>query len=537
MSDVVRERSIILNDFSGGLNNYWDPSSISNNEVPFLQNMEFTPNGALTSRPPILDSGLALPVANEYVDILGYYTPPSGDVYMLATTNSKTWAVKVLPWTTTWIQIWDSKASDFVQYSDQIFLCKEGSAGGARWMPSRPAASTPANPVIDGSTDTIAIAGMPALSALEVFRERMFGAGPSNTSKETAIYWSDIISTDAPTGIFTWHVDSIIYVGRGDGQYITALVADYNGIIIFKHASTYTFSYSDLPEEGTVSLVQYGIGAENKDCVASYQNGFVVLHDRTLYKFQNNLYAPINAQKVRFEYSNEEGTYKKTQAVSIIGDRAIVWTFGNCYTLNLQTGTWAQWLSATRFAWVKELRHARADFTQNARGYGVTGSSVTGRWKIYKIQDSPITTEGSESFECILRTKIYDFDTPTEWKRLYWWAADVSANNNIKGSVVGIGLSEQEGSWDQMDQYTWDYFETRDWDHLFIQGVQLNTNQTVSGEFPQRVSLKMDKSIRFRRAYFEVYLNCDGTENTAPAQIFSLTPMVGTKAKMTKDVS
>jgi hypothetical protein len=28
-------------------------------------------------------------------------------------------------------------------------------------------------------------------------------------------------------------------------------------------------------------------------------------------------------------------------------------------------------------------------------------------------------------------------------------------------------------------------------------------------------------------------LNCDGTPATAPAQIFSITPMVGIKAKMT----
>ena len=62
MSDIVRQRSIEFRDFSGGLNNYWDPSSIADNELPFLLNMEFTPNGALTSRPPIVDRGLGHPL-------------------------------------------------------------------------------------------------------------------------------------------------------------------------------------------------------------------------------------------------------------------------------------------------------------------------------------------------------------------------------------------------------------------------------------------------------------------------------------------
>lgn len=524
MSDILRQRSISFKDFSGGLNNYWDASSIADNEVPYLLNMEFTPNGALMSRPPITDSGISLPVTGEHVNILGYYTPPSGNVYMVATSTSKTWVRKVVPTlATSWTEIWDSKASDFIQYADQIVASRTSATGGIRWK--------------EGDTSATAISTMPKLEGLELYRERMFGFGPSNTATETALYWSDIITTDAPTGVYNWNADSIIYVGRGNGQYITGLVAEYNSITIFKHASTYSFTYTALPEEGTMTLIQQGIGAENRECIAAYQNGYIVLHDRTLYKFQNNQYTPINAQQVRFETVGEEETYAKNQCVSIIADRAIIWNYGVCYTLNLQTGTWSQWESDTRLAYVKELNHARVDFSPNARAYGVTGSSVAGRNKIYLIEDSPISMTGSEDFTCVLRTKIYDFDTPAEWKRMYWWAADVNAVGAVNTRVIAAGVTADYQPWETLQDYTWDDLDERTWDNLFLPGYQIRTDQTISGAGPQRVSLKLDKSLRFRRAYFEVYLTCDGTSSTAPAQIFSITPMVGVKAKMTKDVA
>lgn len=551
MSEITQQRSFQFKDFSGGLNNYWDPSSIADNEVPYLLNMEFTPNGALTSRPPIVDRGIPHPLgtgSTQNIDILGYYTPENGKVYLIAATTAKTWALEVQQYGFgSWTEIWSSAAVAVVQYANQLIMAKE-SAGGARWMPSRPAASTPANPVIDGASNTLAISTMPALTTLVLFKERMFGSGVHGTNGETAIYWSDTISLDAPTGIYTWNADSNVYVGRGDGQPITELVADYNGLIIFKRNATFNFVYSDLPEEGTISLVQHNIGAQNKRSVAGYQNGFVVLYNRTLYKFQNNIYAPLNAQKVRFEYAESfnNATALFGEAVSIVGDRALVFTQGNLYSLNLITGSWSQWNTTTNLAYVLEVPKARGFQWNYPRALGTAGLAAT---KVWFMQDYPISqwfalsggqvveTGGSEQFQCVMRTKIYDFGAPSEWKRMYWWAADVAANGEINATVTPIGVPDLVNSWDQLDQYTWDYFGSKTWDTLFIRDVSAYTTQEVVDTEPQRVSLKMDKGIRFRRAYFELYLNCDGTAETAPAQIFSLTPMVGLKAKMTKDVA
>lgn len=101
-----------------------------------------------------------------------------------------------------------------------------------------------------------------------------------------------------------------------------------------------------------------------------------------------------------------------------------------------------------------------------------------------------------------------------------------------------ISLSGISTTWDTLNASTWDALESRTWDRMGDEDSRVQTVEDIGvTSVPQRVALKLDNSVRFRRVYFEVYLTCDGTAATAPAQIFSITPMIGVKAKMTKAVS
>ena len=517
MSNIVRERAVSLTDFSGGLNNYWDPGSIADNEVPYLLNMDFSPNGALISRPAIYDSEIPAPVSGQYTDILGYYLPANGSRYIIATSDSKTWARDLEAVSPTWIEIWAFKATGYVQYNDEAVFCK-ATTGGRRWT------------VAAGGTN---ITTMPALDGLMIFRDRFFGWGVANSVNQTKLYYSDIITLAEPLGVYNWNADSVFNIGRGDGQRISHVLADYSKIIIFKSKSTYSLAYSALVEEGVISLIQQGIGAENPDCVANYQNGYVVLHDQILYKFMNDSYSPLNAQKVVFDVDEEAGPWKKSFAVSVFGERAIVWFSGKIYVLNLETGTWSIWESETYPAIFKQRDRLNDEVLENEVAYAVSGSTTSSKWKIYFIENRPSTANGSEEFECVLRTKIYDFLTPAEWKRMYWWGVDVAAVGEVKTNVYMVGY-ERFYSWDYMEAYDWDFLEDEfDWDRPGTGDPSIGTVRNIDDFEPRRTFLKLEQGVRFRRVYFEVYLNCDGTPATAPAQIFSITPMVGIKAKMT----
>ena len=521
MSDLVRERSVALADFSGGLNNYWDPGSIADNEVPFLINMDFSPNGALISRPAIYDSGIPAPVNGQYTDILGYFTPANGSRYLIATSDAKTWSYDIEAVSPSWVEVWAFKATGYVQYNDEAVFCK-ATTGGRRWT------------VAGGGTD---ITTMPALDGLMIFRDRFFGWGVANTVNQTKLYFSDTITLAVPLGVYNWNADSVFNIGRGDGQRISYVLADYSKLIIFKSNSTYSLTYSGLVEEGVISLIQQGIGAENHDCVANYQNGYVVLHDQTLYKFMNDSYSPLNAQKVIFNTDEAAGPWKKTFAVSVVGERAIIWFSGKIYVLNLETGTWSIWESSAFPAIFKQRERLNDEVLENEVAYAISGSMTSGKWKIYFMENKSTTSGGSETFQCVLRTKIYDFLTPAEWKRLYWWGIDVSAVGEVRTSMYVVGL-ERYYSWDYMETYDWDFLEASfNWDRPGSGDPSISTAREITDFEPRRTFLKLEQGLRFRRLYFEVYLNCDGTPATAPAQIFSITPLVGIKAKMTNGAS
>ena len=519
MSDLVRERSVALADFSGGLNNYWDPGSIADNEVPFLINMDFSPNGALISRPAIYDSGIPAPVNGQYTDILGYFTPANGSRYLIATSDAKTWSYDIEAVSPSWVEVWAFKATGYVQYNDEAVFCK-ATTGGRRWT------------VAGGGTN---ITTMPALDGLMIFRDRFFGWGVANTVNQTKLYFSDTITLAVPLGVYNWNADSVFNIGRGDGQRISYVLADYSKLIIFKSNSTYSLTYSGLVEEGVISLIQQGIGAENHDCVANYQNGYVVLHDQTLYKFMNDSYSPLNAQKVIF--NTAAGSWKKTFAVSVVGERAIVWFNGEIYVLNLETGTWSIWESSAFPAIFKQRERLNDEVLENEVAYAISGSMTSGKWKIYFMENKSTTSGGSETFQCVLRTKIYDFLTPAEWKRLYWWGIDVSAVGEVRTSMYVVGL-ERQYSWDYMETYDWDFLQASfNWDRPGSGDPSISTVRNINDFEPRRTFLKLEQGVRFRRVYFEVYLNCDGTPATAPAQMFSITPLVGIKAKMTNGTS
>jgi hypothetical protein len=543
MSTIIRQRSSALQKFTGGLNNYWDQSSIDNSELASIINFEFTANGSLTSRPPIYTekngSGTTIvsPVTGQPIDILGTYVKADGTRYLVCTTNAKTWVYNVA--TYTWTEIAAFKASDCTQYLNKVVLASATAGQGGYWE--------------DGTfTNT---PSMPALNGIELFQTRFFGHGVRGTSNANIFYWTNI-STAGPDGestdVWNWNDEfsnkMYVEIGGGDGQWITAMAQGYNDIVIFRNRSTYRYSYGDLPELGQLQVMQQDIGAENKQSVVKFENAHFVLSGGILYKYQNWLYYPLNAQKVKLE--TKSFSQRIYHAISIVGRRCIVWHNGGTYAYNMDTDTWSEWESVHRTAYFVTVER-RAEQNEESAYYGVTGAT-DGTIGLYRIEDSAVSFVGSESFKCSMRTKIYDFDTPVEWKRLYFWTADLTSASNVKASVFPVDLPATAPviSWDELSKdypeetgfSTWDSLSfdgTGDedfgtWDNLKTTDGQISTIIAIDTDRPQRTEVKLNHSLRFRRAYFELYLDCDGTASTSPVSIFSIIPMIGIKSKISK---
>ena len=545
MSAIIRSRSATLQQFTGGLNNYWDQSAIADNELASIVNMEFTTNGALISRPPIYKetSGgtpVTTPVAGQAIDIIGTYIKNDGTRYLVVTTTAKTWIYSVTA--KTWTEIAAFKASDCTQYLNKIVLCSTTAGQGGYWE-NGTFTNTPT---------------MPALGGIELFQTRFFGYGVQGTATANIIYWSNI-STAGPSGestsVWNWLTaeNNLMYVeiGGGDGQWITAIAQGYNDIVIFRNRSTYRYSYGDVPEEGTMQAMQQDIGAESRRSVVKFENAHFVLSGGILYKYQNWLYYPLNAAKVKFETYDYDKRFQ--HAVSIVGRRCIVFHNGGVFSYNLDTETWSEWESTSRVAYFWTVPR-RSEELEESLFYGISGG--TADFSLWRIEDQPYSAVGTEDMKCSIRTKIYDFQSPVEWKRLFMWTADIATAKPVKAIVYPVALPETAAqlSWDQISKdyadetgfKTWDdlsYDTLGDitygtWDNLAKPsgGIETLVDSFVSGAV-LRIEAKLNQSLRFRRIYFELYLDCDGTASTSPVQVFSITPMIGSKAKISKEAN
>lgn len=547
MSRIIRERSATLQNFTGGLNNYWDQSSIQDNELASLINFEVTTNGALTSRPPIwfeehpTNGTVYTPVADEPIDVIGIYVEAGGARSLVTVTDDKTWLYNVE--TKAWTQIATFRATDSTQFQNKVVLASATEGAGGYWE-----AGTFTN------TDT-----MPALGGIELFQNRFFGFGIQGTNTANTIYWSDITTAGVEgesNSIWNWEdAQGYFYVeiGAGDGQWITALAQGYNDIVIFRNRSTYRFSYGELPEEGNMQVMQQDIGAETARSVVKFENAHFVLSGKTLYKYQNWLYYPLNSERVNFEQQDAfEPRFE--HAISIVGRRCIVWHGGSVYVYNLDTSTWSEWESQKRVGYFVTVPRQSEDDKEELY-YGISGDSGVNApgatdYALYRIRDRIMASQqGSEEMICSLRTKIYDFATPVEWKRLYFWSADIATARQVRASAIPVAITEAPVSvrWDELSQdgefdnsyYTFDELSKEDeFDEVFSTWDRPKTPgsiESVVDDFPLgnllRISTKLDQSLRFRRIFFELYLTCDGTATTSPVQVFSIIPMIGVKAK------
>lgn len=545
MSETVRQRAAVLRDFSGGLNNYWDATTIAQNEVPYLANLEFSPAGALTSRPPIWEAEYsAFPEANVHFNLLGYYVAEDGERYGVFTSLTKTYIYDL---DETFEEIWDHPAADFAQYQGYIIMCRTNGAGAYWGAAGAPIwnGSAFAVEVINGNiVKTQTIASMPAGRGIELFQERLFLFGPINSPDQSVLYWSNISGEVELSPEQDWRFwdtnNSFTAVNSGDGQWITGLVTGYNEITIFRNASTFRFTFFDDVTQGTVAKVQDGIGAENQFCIARYENALIVLSGEQLYTYYNGIFQSMNDQKVRFEEKPGSENLKVRYAVSMLGARAIVWYGGNTYVAQMKTGTWSEWESDREIGYARVMPPPANNIEKAVEAWAISASATSSKWRLWRICDNLHPEDGPENMVCELRTRIYDFDTPNEYKRLYWWAADIMAVGEVTAQIYPVSL-------DTTTQSTWDHLERFAWDELatgvdgFDNPAPFPFNVQTTAVFPfkrtERINLKLDHSLRFRRVYFELSMNCDGTADTAPTQIFSITPMIGIKAKTSERIS
>jgi hypothetical protein len=147
--------------------------------------------------------------------------------------------------------------------------------------------------------------------------------------------------------------------------------------------------------------------------------------------------------------------------------------------------------------------------------------------------DVPVTVE---FIDCKMRTKSYDYQQPSTYKRLFWWGADIKTNMIMKAKLIPSAIKAPP-THAQLAAYTHTQLSAGTWGNP-LSFLQINLSVSDGGDPTNavtengRIFVKLIKSMRFKQASFELELSTLGTKATGPCKIHTITSYVMPKEKV-----
>jgi hypothetical protein len=507
-----------IGPFAGGLNSYSGPTSIGDNEVIDIQNMDIDYDGSLYSRSPItqVESGATVPGTGELV-LLGWYIAANGDKYLIASNATSTLVRNEQ--SDTWATITATfAATAMAQYANNAYLIAHPSEvdPGGLWTPGG---------------GFVADADIPKGTSVCIYKERLFVAG--STTNPNRVYFSDA----ANFGVFQTTVN-FFDVRAGDGQNVVAVYTFQDTIVIFKDDSTYVYSYDSAPSRGSVRLIAGAVGLTNKYCLVEYENSLYIHHEDNLHQIANWNFTVVNL-KVPFEYiiKFDVGVYGSTNypTLSVMSDRIIVHHYDVIYVFNLRMGVWTRWDIAENRNFNKFIEVPRSSLAEPERYYGGArnpNSGVNRALFEWRPEHDPTRSETIESF---VVTKTYDFNVAYTFKRLFWWGVDLLSKKNLTYTVHPVAYSPGV-THAQMAAFKHNQILGNHLRPLSI-SIDVTDSRQISNAPGDRLFIKLIKGMRFRQIYFTLSGQTNGTTLEGPLRIYSIVAFIDNKQQVAKELS
>lgn len=506
--------AIRIGPFTGGLNTASDPTSIGDADLAVMDNLELDPDGSLVNRPPVVN--LNTPINDDGVGsklrLLGYFTEAAGTNYLIAHNGFKTYYYTGSAWT----EIAAFPASAVAQYKDKLWLVAPiGSASdGGSWSPTSPFS---------------AVATMPKGEAIVAHKERLWVApGPTATTDGTKLSYSDV----GDPANWTTGSAGFLNINAGDGQNIVALHIYYNDILVFKTRSTWRYAYTSDPATGTVSQVSSTVGASARDAVVPHENVIYVVYSDKVYEMSNYNFRPIN-NKVPLKADSPVLGMAVPVSASVWNDRLLVNYFGSCFVFGLKTETWCRWKFMDPDFVFGGIQPIPITY-QDQRPMGYIYNAANNDRDIYRV--SPDITTDTETMECVLETKNYDYQSAHSFKRMTWWGIDVVLRSNFRAYASPI-VYHVPVTWGELAAYTWASRAEYTWARPLDKLISVEDIVDSSGASGERKFIKLLKSLRFRQIFFRLEFDTDGSNTSAPLKLFSMTTMVAVKQRVPAKIS
>lgn len=511
-----------LGPFLQGLNNVSEIGTIPDQAVSDISNFELDIDGSLVARPAIVaDKASGATFAN--MTPLGFAVDANGVTFLVVANatagNTQLYNVATQAWTV----IWSGLASGFAQYNNTLVITSASATGGYWDMGALTFTATPLMPIAAG---------------IVLYQQRFWAWGVQGTANATTLWYSNLNVISPPQSIYDWAITTnFITVSKGDGQWITSLIADVNALLIFRSGSTWQFTYPGAVANGTLRVLSPTIGAENQFCIVNYENYYLVFSAGFLYQFINYKWYPLNTKKVAFSRATLVNGTNFNIRVSLFSRRAIVWYYGATYVYSIITQTWTKWSSPTTNAGHFIMVPASSTTGDFRTALAVTGENDPAKKQLWRITDSVLQTLTGETMICFVQTKAYALNEYGKYKRLFSWSVEARTSSGLVGNAFPVALSTQSVTWDQMAATTWDVLALGSWDNPLVPAGVYVSNVSFPTATPADVVIRLLQGYKFLRSYFKLSLTCDGTTKTSPARIYAITLNLAVEAPVSKQVS
>lgn len=163
-------------------------------------------------------------------------------------------------------------------------------------------------------------------------------------------------------------------------------------------------------------------------------------------------------------------------------------------------------------------------------------------YTLIKISDRYSTsTTPVEYMECTVRTKSYDYQAPSAYKRLFWWGIDLKTVRPVTSKAIPVS-KQLPVTWGDLQSYTHAQLAAGTWGNplSFLKtSITVSDAADVANSLTEngRIFIKLLKSLRFRQISFEITLTTLGNADTGPCKLFSITSYVLPKENTSTKVS
>lgn len=580
-----------LGPFLGGLNTGSDPTAIADAELATSQNMELDIDGSLISRPPFKEIAGPGGITERFICLCDAVF--SGVHYLIVSNSNGVYYYSGGSWGTITTTIQSYCA---VQYADRVYIvAKPGSANpGGKWDGATftAVAAIPKGQACVIHKERLFIA--PGIAATSN-ASRLSFSDPGNFDSWPGANFLDVSQGDGTNLLdLTVYQDNLLlfknhssYVLAYDirptdavlrkisstigvpGQYC---VANYeNQIYVFHNGWVYEIINYDFNRLNT--KVPFVRDPTAPTSFAAESTFVGLLNDRLLIRYLRKIYVFGLRTRTWSEWTSTEDPLQyfgpivklkldtgpeyycgssllanktlirlipeitSTDVESVITVRQAVAT-GGPLTIDYFITSDAD--AADIFVDDYVQLYTSGDVLKESTKFRVTNKVSFGGFTNIFLTPNPaaftIATDKLKAIptiNCRIKTKNFDMAISHQFKRLWWWGADVSTDRDIRGIASPVVFSFNV-TWAQLSAYRWNQLNT--WAQPLTTPSSVETIWST-GTGTDRRFAKFLKSLRYRQINFEVRLVTEGSSVDGPARLFTMMIITESKQVVPKAVN